>query len=140
MLAHRDGPRPLLDEAAGYSVVQFPQPGAYSGTDSKSSGSYAFFCSFVGQFKTSLFVSAQAEVEDMTWVVKEMADQRPNNTPGCSTPSPFPVLSSAASCGAGRKEEPLRTALCLAPRASRDFLFARALSLSPCTKSSIISD
>lgn len=32
-LADRDGPGPLLDEAAGYSVVQSHQPGAYSGTD-----------------------------------------------------------------------------------------------------------
>lgn len=139
MLAHRDGPRPLLDEAGGYSVVQFHQPGAYSGTDNKSSGSYAFFCNCVGQFKTSLFVSVQAEVEDMTWVVKEMADQRPNNAPACSTPSPLPVLPSAASCGAGRKE-PLRSAFCLVSRASRAFLFSRALSLSPWAKSNIMSD
>lgn len=125
-LADTDGPRPLLDEAAGYSVVQFHHP--------------AFFCSFVGQFRTSLFVFVQAEVQDMTWAVKEMADQRLNNAPRCSTPSPCPVLFSAASCRAGRREEPLCTALCLAPWASRAFLFAKSLSLSPCTKSSIMSD
>lgn len=49
------------------------------------------FCIFFDQFKTSLFMSVQAEVEDVTWVVKEMADQRPNNAIRCSTPSPFPV-------------------------------------------------
>jgi len=128
MLAHRDGPRLLLDEAAEYLVVQCYQPAAYSGTGSKSSGSYA------------LFMPVQAEIEDVTWVVKDIADQGLNNAPGCSTSSPFHVLPSAASCGAGGNEGPLCAVLCLTPRASRAFLFARALSLSPCTKSSIMSD
>lgn len=97
MQTHKSGPQPLLDEAAGYTVAQFHQPSACSGADKESLGGCAFFCSFVGQFKTSLFVSVQAEVEDVIWVVKEMADQKLSNSPWHSVSSLFPVLSSTAS-------------------------------------------
>lgn len=113
---HRDGPRPHLDEISGYTLVQFHQSRAYSGADIKSSGSYAFFCTFIGQFETSLFISVQAEVEDMTWAVKEMTEERLSNAPRCSAPSPFSMLTGAMSCEAGEKGEPLRSALCLAPQ------------------------
>lgn len=46
----------------------------------ESLGSCAFFCSFVGQFKTNLFVSVQAEDENMIWVMKKKADQKIGHT------------------------------------------------------------
>lgn len=95
MLARRPGARPLLDEAARYTVAQSHQPSACSGTDKESLGSCAFFCSLVGQFRSSLFVSVNAEVEDVIWVVKEMADQKLNNTLRHSMSS-FPLLCSTA--------------------------------------------
>lgn len=78
MLAHKAGPRPLLAEAAGDTGAQFHQPSACSGADKEPLGSCAFFCGFIGQFETSLFVSVQAEA--VIWVVKEMADQKSGNT------------------------------------------------------------
>lgn len=56
-------------------------------------------------------MSVQAEVEDVIWVVKEMADQKLSNTPQHSMSSLFNVIIQ------------------LSP-----------FCLSPCTKSNIISD